>query len=84
MRQLGKIARLLEDQGYGFITGEDEIEYFFHRRLLKPGLLFQNLVEGQAVEFESSYTAKGPRALNVSYARADSTERARQEQIEEE
>ena len=31
----GKMTRLLEDKGFGFITGEDGQDYVFHRRALE-------------------------------------------------
>ncbi|WP_296154502.1 cold-shock protein [Ruminococcus sp.] len=27
----GRIKRFIEDKGYGFITGEDGQDYFFHK-----------------------------------------------------
>ena len=60
----GTIARLMRDQGYGFITPEDGKDIFFHRTALR-GLRFDSLKEGQSVEFEVETGPKGPRAVDV-------------------
>lgn len=60
----GTIRRLMRDRGYGFITGEDEKDIFFHRTALR-GLRFDLLREGQSVEFEVEESSRGPRAVNI-------------------
>lgn len=55
----------LTDKGFGFITqanGKDDI--FFHMSALQ-GVSFDELHEGQSVEFEVGKGPKGPRAENV-------------------
>ncbi len=46
----GTIRRLM-DRGFGFIKTEQETDLFFHRNELE-GVEFNNLREGQEVEFE--------------------------------
>jgi len=60
----GKIARLT-DRGFGFIAieGEDK-DLFFHSNELQD-VDFNDLSEGDAVEFEIGESPKGPNATNV-------------------
>lgn len=53
----------LTDKGFGFIAGEDG-ELFFHNSAL-DGVSFEELREGQTVEFTEGRGPKGPRAENV-------------------
>ncbi len=61
----GKIARLT-DRGFGFISreGEDK-DLFFHSNELQ-GVEFNELKEGDQVQFEVSESPKGPNAIKVS------------------
>lgn len=62
--QTGTIARL--NNGYGFITREGgEKDLFFHANELH-GVTFDNLREGDKVQFEVGEGSKGPNAVNVS------------------
>lgn len=63
--QKGKIARLM-DKGYGFIQvdGSDK-DLFFHSNELKNAS-FDDLKEGDMLEFEVTEGQKGPQAVNVS------------------
>ena len=63
----GTIKKLVRDRGFGFITGQDGAEVFFHRNAVQ-GAAFDSLAEGQAVEFDSEQGEKGPRAANVRLA----------------
>jgi CspA family cold shock protein len=64
----GTIKRLVEDNGFGFIAGNDGTEYFFHRSAVE-GHAFDDLREGDRVEFEPEPVApKGPRAKLVKPA----------------
>lgn len=65
--QKGTIKRLT-DRGFGFISreGEDK-DLFFHAKELQ-GVEFNDLKEGDAVQFEVSESPKGPSATNVSRA----------------
>jgi cold shock protein len=62
----GKIKKVIRDKGYGFIQAEDSREIFFHMSVLR-GLDFQNLKEGDPVEFdvEKDRLSGKPRAINV-------------------
>ena len=64
----GEIKRLDRERGYGFIraTGASD-DVFFHSSALQ-GLVFDQLNEGQAVEFEKQPDERDPRrtrAVNV-------------------
>jgi CspA family cold shock protein len=62
--QKGKIARLM-DKGYGFIAVEgQEKDLFFHANELQ-GAGFDELRDGDEVEFETQDGDKGPNAVNV-------------------
>ncbi len=60
----GTIKRLVRDRGFGFIRSAEGQEVFFHRTSLQD-LTFDNLREGEKVEFEVQQGEKGPRAVNV-------------------
>lgn len=60
----GKIKRIIGDRGFGFIEAEDGKEIFFHQTgLVEVG--FDELKEGDEVEFETEQSPKGARATNV-------------------
>ncbi|MEM9351782.1 MAG: cold shock domain-containing protein [Planctomycetota bacterium] len=58
----GTIKKLTE-KGFGFIQG-DRGELFFHHSAVE-GAHFDDLREGQAVEYTEGQGEKGPRAENV-------------------
>lgn len=63
--QKGKIARLM-DKGYGFIKSEGEAkDLFFHSSELQNAS-FDDLKEGDQVEFMKEDGQKGPQAIKVS------------------
>ena len=64
----GTIKKVVADRGFGFITAADAKEYFFHRNSLDSTLNFDQLVGGEAVEFEIEQSDKGPRAARVHAA----------------
>jgi CspA family cold shock protein len=64
----GTIKKVVADRGFGFISAEDEKEYFFHRGGLDSSLDFDRLVGGEPVEFEFEQSPKGPRANKVRSA----------------
>lgn len=66
--QKGKIKKIIRDRGFGFISGADGKEVFFHQSGLKE-IRFDSLNEGQEVSFEVEQSPKGPRAINVSVAK---------------
>ena len=61
----GTIKKLVADRGFGFISG-DGTDIFFHLSSLQEAS-FEELQEGQAVEYEAEEQAggKGPRATSV-------------------
>jgi len=66
----GTIARLM-DRGFGFIKTEDGTDLFFHRNDVE-GAEFNNLSQGQEVEFEKNQGRDGrPSAVKVRLAEAD-------------
>ena len=64
----GTIKKLVSERGFGFISAEDEKEYFFHRGGLDSSLDFDRLVGGERVTFEVESSPKGPRANHVRSA----------------
>lgn len=54
----------LTDKGFGFISGDGE-EIFFHMSALQNAR-FEDLREGQAVEFTVGQGPKGSRAENIT------------------
>ena len=59
----GTIRKIVSDKGFGFIAdGADEL--FFHRTSVE-GAEFDELREGDSVEFTKGDGPKGPRAENV-------------------
>lgn len=60
----GKIKRIIGDRGFGFIEAEDGKEIFFHQTGLVE-VSFDELKEGDEVEFETEQSPKGARATNV-------------------
>ena len=60
----GKIRTLNTAKAFGFIQGEDEKDYFFHRSALQ-NVQFGDLTLGQAVEFRATSGDKGLRAEEV-------------------
>ncbi len=61
----GNIKRMISDKGYGFITVEgEEKDLFFHRTGTKGE--FDDLNEGDEVEFDLEETDRGTQANNVN------------------
>jgi CspA family cold shock protein len=47
-------------KGFGFIKGEDGVDYFAHfSKIIAPDGEFRLLEEGEKVEFESFYAERG-------------------------
>lgn len=69
----GVVQRVMREDGYGFIQGEDGQEFFFHRTGLNA-TGFEELEEGVQVKFSVSGATLGyepaeqPRAVNVRLA----------------
>lgn len=60
----GTIKRLT-DKGFGFISDGSDKDLFFHSSAMQ-GTRFDDLREGQKVEFTVGQGPKGPRAENVT------------------
>ena len=62
----GTIKKIVRDKGFGFITPDDgSDEVFFHRTRLAPGINFDDLREGEEVEFQSRRGDKGMQAADL-------------------
>ncbi len=62
----GTIRTLNVERGFGFIKGQDGVEYFFHRTSLARGVQFESLALGEIVSFNVTQSDKGPRAADVT------------------
>jgi CspA family cold shock protein len=60
----GKVQKLVADRGFGFIKGERG-DLFFHHSEVK-GVAFEDLREGQDVEYQIGQGKKGPCATSVT------------------
>jgi len=58
----GTIKKIIKDKGFGFITPD---EVFFHRSKLAPKGYFEDLREGDEVEFLIRPGEKGSQAFNL-------------------
>lgn len=62
----GTIKRLATDKGYGFVTGADGTDYFFHRSVVR-GSGYEALTFGDDVTFEPDpASVRGPRCTSVT------------------
>jgi CspA family cold shock protein len=64
----GKIKKLVQDKGFGFIQTDSGQDIFFHHSTV-ANHGFDDLSEGQQVEYvveEKSSGGKGPRAASVT------------------
>jgi CspA family cold shock protein len=62
----GTIKKIIRDKGFGFIVPDDgSDDVFFHRSRLAPKVQFDDLREGDEVEFQVTKGEKGPQANNV-------------------
>ncbi|HSK53558.1 MAG TPA: cold shock domain-containing protein [Clostridia bacterium] len=66
----GTIKKVISERGFGFITGEDGKDYFFHRDGLAASFDFDRVAGGEQVEFDLEASQRGPRAVNVRPAAA--------------
>jgi len=59
----GTIKKIVKDKGFGFIVPDDgSDDVFFHRSRLAPKVEFDDLREGDEVEFQVTKGEKGPQA----------------------
>lgn len=62
----GTIKKLSRDKGFGFIVPEDgSDDVFFHRSRVVAKQQFEDLREGDSVEFQVRPGEKGPQAVDV-------------------
>jgi cold shock protein len=62
----GTVKRIVRDKGFGFIAPDDGSgDVFFHRSRLAPRTEFDELREGNEVEFQTRPGDKGPQAFDV-------------------
>ncbi len=59
----GTIKKIISDKGFGFIA-KDGGDLFFHRTAVE-GVRFEELYEGQTVEYTEGQGQKGPCATSV-------------------
>ena len=62
----GKVKKIVSDRGFGFIEGERG-DLFFHHSEVQDGT-FDDLSEGQLVDYEIGQGRKGPCATSVRVA----------------
>jgi CspA family cold shock protein len=60
----GVIKKLVSDKGFGFIARDEGKDLFFHHSAVEESQ-FDDLREGQNVEFEEGSGPKGPAAESV-------------------
>ena len=58
----GVIKWYNKKKGYGFISGEDGEDYFFHFSEVKNNVILDKDVD---VEFDPAHTTKGKQAQNI-------------------
>jgi len=62
----GRIKKILKDKGFGFIEPDDgSDDVFFHRSRLGPKMQFEDLREGDEVQFQVRPGEKGPQAFDL-------------------
>jgi len=62
----GTIKKIVRDKGFGFVVPDDgSDDVFFHRSRLAPKVVFEDLREGDEVEFQVTKGEKGPQAMNL-------------------
>jgi len=62
----GTIKKIIRDKGFGFIVPDDGgDDVFFHRSRVAPSVNFEDLRDGDEVEFEQRPGEKGPQAFNL-------------------
>ena len=61
--QKGKVKFYNRKKRYGFITGDDGIDYFFHETDLTNGIYVR---DAEKVEFSITKTDRGNKAVTIS------------------
>ena len=65
-QKIGTVKWFSNEKGYGFITGDDGVDYFVHYSAIQGDSGFKTLTEGDPVSFDTENTPKGLQAVNVS------------------
>lgn len=70
----GKIKWYKQEKGYGFITGEDEKDYFVHYTALPENQ--QDIRESDEIQvtFDAKETERGVQAVNVEMNKSNNSE----------
>lgn len=61
----GTVTEYSRERGFGFITGDDDEDYFVHVSGLRVNLKKRGLRKRQRVMFDVMFDVKGDRAVNV-------------------
>ncbi len=62
----GVIKTIVKGRDFGFITPDDgRDDVFFHRSRVAPKVVFEDLREGDEVEFQVRSGEKGPQAFDL-------------------
>ncbi len=62
----GTIKKLVQQKGFGFIVPDDgSDDVFFHRGSLAPRGQFEDINEGDTVQFQTRKGEKGPVAFDL-------------------
>jgi CspA family cold shock protein len=61
--QKGKVKFYNRSKKYGFISGDDGVDYFFHESGVSDGI---NVQDDDKVEFEIEDGDRGKKAVNIS------------------
>lgn len=70
IRLKGRLRKLRQDKGFGFIAGDDGVDYFFHWSVIVKNSMkeFRGMELRDRVEFSPINTPdKGPRAIEVCF-----------------
>ncbi len=62
----GRIKKIVREKGFGFVVPDDgSDDVFFHRSRLGPKMQFEDLREGDEVQFQVRPGEKGPQAFDL-------------------
>jgi cold shock protein len=62
----GTVKKIMRDKGFGFIVPDDGSEdVFFHRSSPAPRVRFEDISEGDSVQFQVRRGEKGPVAFDL-------------------
>ena len=62
----GTVKKIIRQKGYGFIVPDDgSDDIFFHRGSLAPRVQFDDINEGDTVQFQTRKGEKGPMAFDL-------------------